>query len=94
MDVVFCFYCTDRYIGIPNYLFGEELMKRTQIWCDNCGREIQDKRTGNGSEHSMTIDNIDKSWELWSPAGGEDSVLCGLKCVVETAQALMEEGKK
>lgn len=66
-------------------------MRRTQIWCDhaNCGRFIQDKRTGQGSEHPATIDNADKSWEVWAPKEEVDRVYCSLDCLVaDTAELL------
>lgn len=64
-------------------------MRKEQIWCDNCGAEIQLKNVPTGSND---FSNSDKSWELWSPKEDDgDFVLCSLQCVIEKADDLMTE---
>lgn len=60
-------------------------MRKEEIWCDNCGRQIQLKNVPRGSRDFTA----DKSWELWSPNDDRDQVLCSLQCVIEKADDLM-----
>jgi hypothetical protein len=63
-------------------------MRKEEIWCDSCGRQIQLKNVPTGSQD---FNNADKSWELWSPRDDDDAVLCSLECVVTKAQEKIAE---
>jgi hypothetical protein len=66
-------------------------VKRTQIWCDHCGRIIQDKKHEE-NDWPLAIDNVYDSWNLWNEApDGDDKMLCSLECVSEIVKAMLEE---
>lgn len=66
-------------------------MKRVQLWCDSCGRFIQDKKYDIGDDNwPLTIDNKDTAWELWSPHDSDDRIFCSLECVVTCVQGLIK----
>lgn len=62
-------------------------MRKEEIWCDNCGKQLQLKSLPTGSRDFSS----DKSWELWSPDDNRDQILCSLQCVIEKADAMMTE---
>ena len=61
-------------------------MKRTQIWCDQCGRIIKDHRVEHG-DGVTDIDTTDESWEIWTRE--IDLLLfCSLDCLIAGANNL------
>lgn len=71
-------------------------MRRDQVWCDqpNCGREIQLKNWPKGA---MDHNEADKSWEVWTPSGEEEStdrVYCSLECLVSDMSELLHIRQK
>ena len=62
-------------------------MRRTQIWCDTCGKQLQDKRSPKGSGD---FDSTAKAWEFWSPDDDHDGVYCSIPCLIKGAQELHE----
>lgn len=59
-------------------------MKRTQVWCDQCGREMKDTR----DDGTDTFDAYDlkDSWEIWST--DFDFTYCSLECLIAGANNL------
>lgn len=61
-------------------------MKRTQIWCDQCGREMVNKVVENG-DGSYTTSDPETTWEMW--AKDNDWVFCSLLCLYHKAGNLI-----
>lgn len=59
-------------------------MNRTQYWCDNCGRVVEDKRVPKSAQ-----DFTSDTWEIWAPDGDVDLVFCSLLCLYTTVENII-----
>lgn len=65
-------------------------MKKTQIWCDGCGRELSCKTVETGDGFSSGTDS-ENTWELWSK--DTDWIFCSLDCLLNKAADIKEKSK-
>lgn len=57
-------------------------MKRIQMWCDQCGRELIDKKAETGEGIGIGYDSTD-TWEIWN--NNNQWIFCTLTCLVAMA---------
>lgn len=59
-------------------------MNRTQHWCDNCGKLVEDKSV---PKNDSTF-YLSTTWEIWAPDEEGDTVYCSIDCLITGAQNL------